>query len=198
MNDADVHIDRKDGGPVRRIQVMDAALRTFARYGYRKTSMDDIARAAGISRPGLYFHFPSKQDLFRAAATRALDLDLIAAQRALADRERPLRERLVTAFDHWTGRYIGPMTQDIPVVIDSNPDLLGPKVTDYPRRFAALISDALITSSPDGQQPVAREVARTLVSAATGIKHETNTREEFLDRLTRSVDLLLLALQPDL
>ncbi|MFD6726563.1 helix-turn-helix domain-containing protein, partial [Streptomyces sp. NPDC060131] len=39
----------------RRTMVLESAMATFARFGYRKTSMEEVARAAHISRPGLYF-----------------------------------------------------------------------------------------------------------------------------------------------
>jgi AcrR family transcriptional regulator len=186
----------------RREHVLDAALLSFARYGYRKASMDDVARAADISRPGLYFYFASKRDLFRAAVTHALDGDVAAAERALADTDRPLRDRLIEAFDHWTGRYVGPMTKDVAILIESHPDLLAPMATEYPIRFAKMVTDALadaITDAlpadlPAGGGAVASDVARTLLATASGIKHEASTREEFLAKMTVGVDLLLLAL----
>src|SRR3954452_2071051 len=93
----------------RRDAVLESALLTFARHGYRKTSMEEVARTARISRPGLYFLFASKQDLFRAAVTRALERDLTAVEEILADTGEPLRARLIGAFDRWAGRYVGPM-----------------------------------------------------------------------------------------
>src|SRR3954469_20119799 len=106
----------------RRKHVLTTALSTFARFGYRKTSMDDVARAADISRPGLYFLFTSKQNLFRAAVVRALDEDVEAARRALEDTGRPLRDRLIEAFDRWTGRYIGPMATEVAVLRETSPE----------------------------------------------------------------------------
>lgn len=167
----------------------------FARYGYRKTSMDDVARVAGISRPGLYFYFASKQDLFRAAVTRALDSDVAAAERALADTGRPLRDRIIEAFDHWTGRYVGPMTKEIAALIESSPDLLGPVPAEYSLRFAGLVTDALTAGVPAGRAAAASDVAQTLLSTANGIKHQVSTREEFLARMTTGASLLLLALE---
>jgi AcrR family transcriptional regulator len=178
----------------RREHVLEAALLTFARYGYRKTSMEDVARAADISRPGLYFYFSSKQDLFRAAVTHALDSDVAAAARCLADTSRPLRDRLIEAFDHWTGRYIGPMTKDVAILIENHPDLLSPITTEYPRRFATMVTDALSAGAPADHSAIAADVARTLLSTANGIKHEASTREEFLANLTIGIDLLLPAL----
>jgi AcrR family transcriptional regulator len=160
--------------------------------------MDDVARAAGISRPGLYFYFASKQDLFRATVTRALDGDVVAAaaaERALADTGRPLRDRLIEAFDHWTGRYVGPMARDIAIVIETNPDLLGPMAAEYSTRFATLVTDALTTGAPADRAGAASDVAQTLLSTANGIKHQVSSREAFLARMTTGVGLLLLALE---
>jgi AcrR family transcriptional regulator len=175
-------------------RVLESALLTFARYGYKKTSMEDVARAADISRPGLYFLFASKQNLFQAAVTRALDDDVDAAQRSLADTGRPLRDRLIEAFDWWTGRYIGPMAKEVAVLMETNPELLGPLVVDYPQRFAAMVTDAIAAGLPAGRAVIAEDVARTLLSTAGGIKHEVTTREEFVARMTVAVDLFLSAL----
>ena len=175
----------------RRERVLATALAIFARYGYRKTSMEDVARAADISRPGLYFLFTSKENLFRAAVTRALDQDVAAAKRSLDDAGRPLRDRLIEAFDRWTGRYIGPIARDAAVLMETNPEVLGRVVVDYPQRFAAMVTEAIAADTSSGSG----DVARTMLSAVSGIKHDAATREEFLERVTVAVDLLLTALR---
>lgn len=48
----------------RRQQVLDVACTVFANRGFHATSMDDIAAAAGVTKPVLYQHFPSKRALF--------------------------------------------------------------------------------------------------------------------------------------
>jgi AcrR family transcriptional regulator len=48
----------------RRQQVLDVACSVFADRGFHATSMDDIAAAAGVTKPVLYQHFPSKRSLF--------------------------------------------------------------------------------------------------------------------------------------
>lgn len=167
---------------------MESALETFARFGYRKTSMEEVARAARISRPGLYFLFSSKPELFRAAVTRALMLDVDAVEQCLAARERSLRARVVAAFDRWTGRYIGPGGGDIALVVADSPGLVGPIVEEAPQRFEDLVTGALTDAIPAGR---ARATARTLVSVSVGLKHQVATREEFRRRMTTAADLLL-------
>jgi len=48
----------------RRQQILDVACTVFANRGFHATSMDDIAAAAGVTKPVLYQHFPSKRGLF--------------------------------------------------------------------------------------------------------------------------------------
>jgi AcrR family transcriptional regulator len=50
----------------RREQILDVAVRVFAQNGYHSTSMNDVAEAAGVTKPVLYQHFDSKQDLYLA------------------------------------------------------------------------------------------------------------------------------------
>ncbi len=175
------------GDTDRRATVLDAALTTFARFGYRKTSMEEVARAAHISRPGLYFLFASKEELFRAAVTQALERDLAAVEHVLADTGRPLPERLVEAFDQWAGRYVGPLARDVPEVIEANPELLGEIVETAPRRFENLVTAAIAAKK---ERKTALAVARTMISASIGLKHQAPSREFFLERLKVAVDLL--------
>jgi len=150
--------------------------------------MEEVARAAHISRPGLYFLFASKDDLFRAAVTRSLEADIAAVERVLAVTDRPLPERLLDSFDRWAGRYIGPLTRDVTSVIEDNPDLLGTIVESTPRRFEELITAAIAAEQERAQS---HRVARTLISTSIGIKHQVDTRDAYLQRLDVAIDLLL-------
>lgn len=179
---------RKDGRPgsgARRDAVLDAALGTFSRFGYRKTSMDDVAADARISRPGLYFLFSSKVALFRAATERAIEQDLAAVERVLADSDRPLAERVVAAFDSWAGRYVGPM-RDVQSLVEGDPDLLGPVATAGPERFRQLLLGALADAPCDPQA-----VVQTLLSVSVGLKHQGVDRAEYVARIRTAVALVL-------
>lgn len=52
----------------KRARLLEAALAVFARYGFRRASMADIAAEAGVSRPALYLQFRSKQDVLCSLA----------------------------------------------------------------------------------------------------------------------------------
>lgn len=178
-------------GADRRDVVLTAALETFVRYGYRKTSMQEIAVAARISRPGLYFLFTSKQELFAAAVGRALDQDLRTTACSLSDEARPLQERLLDAFDTWTGRYLGAVGGELSAVAEAHRDVLGTAVVDAPRRFHALVIDAVVSARGPRDRATSEAIARTLISTAIGLKQQTTSRQTFRKNLGTAIALLL-------
>ena len=76
----------------RRQQLIGVALELFSRRSPDEVSIDEIASAAGISRPLVYHYFPGKLSLYEAALQRASD-DL--AGRFVEPREGPLGARLL-------------------------------------------------------------------------------------------------------
>ncbi|WP_210528236.1 TetR/AcrR family transcriptional regulator [Rubellimicrobium arenae] len=79
--------------PAKRDQILDGARQVFMDQGYDAASMNDICRAAGVSKGTIYVYFSNKEELFVALMARErdrlfLDLD------QLLDGDRPLRDRL--------------------------------------------------------------------------------------------------------
>lgn len=63
-------------------KILEAGLVLFARHGFPRTSMADIAREAGIARATLYLHFQDKSAVFEALANALVDRALAAAKAA--------------------------------------------------------------------------------------------------------------------
>ncbi|HYF90705.1 MAG TPA: TetR/AcrR family transcriptional regulator [Symbiobacteriaceae bacterium] len=59
----------KNPPPDRRREILDAALRVFSTKGYEASTNAEIAREAGVTAAALYYYFPSKAELFKAAIT---------------------------------------------------------------------------------------------------------------------------------
>ena len=71
----------------RRALLLSAALEVFTQAGYHQAAMDEIADRAGVSKPVLYQHFPSKLDLYLAVLDLHIDRLVFEIQRAIADRK---------------------------------------------------------------------------------------------------------------
>jgi AcrR family transcriptional regulator len=76
----------------RRSQLFDVALQLFAERGYRATTMDDIAEAAGVTKPLLYQHFSSKRALYLLLAESVAQEMLESITQASAAAEGPRQQ----------------------------------------------------------------------------------------------------------
>ncbi|ALC23585.1 TetR/AcrR family transcriptional regulator [Streptomyces pristinaespiralis] len=85
-------VRRRMGVEERRQQLIGVALELFSHRSPDDVSIDEIAAAAGISRPLVYHYFPGKQSLYEAALRRAADE---LAARFMEPREGPLGARLL-------------------------------------------------------------------------------------------------------
>ena len=65
-------------------RILQAAHHCFSHYGFQKTSMEDIAREAGVSRGSVYRHFPDKDSLFRAVSQQQAEAFLDEMQHRTA------------------------------------------------------------------------------------------------------------------
>ncbi len=81
----------------RRRQLLEVALDRFAAGGYHETSMEEIADAAGVTKPVLYQHFHSKQELFRELLD-AEGRDLLRDVEARAAAETHPYQRVLAGF----------------------------------------------------------------------------------------------------
>lgn len=86
MSTPDIRTDNKARLPrdERRAQLLAAALEVFTAAGYHSAAMDEIADRAGVSKPVLYQHFPSKLDLYLAVLDIHIDSLVFQIQKAIA------------------------------------------------------------------------------------------------------------------
>jgi AcrR family transcriptional regulator len=78
-------VRRRESSEIRRAQILEAALRCFGEKGYHVATMDDLARASGLSKGSLYWHFRSKEEVFLAAFDQVADETFAAWDRLLAE-----------------------------------------------------------------------------------------------------------------
>jgi len=79
-------------------RILDAAMRVFRRHGFRRSSIEQAAEEAGLTRQALYHHFNSKEALFRALIERLYENSLaaeIAAAKAAEEAGEELADILI-------------------------------------------------------------------------------------------------------
>jgi AcrR family transcriptional regulator len=176
--------------------VLAVALEVFGRYGFRKTSMEDVARSADISRQGLYLHFANKEELFRAAVRQELDTALDEVKRILNEQGIWLDRRVVAALDAWLGRYVGSMlASDIANMLENPAAQLRDVVEAASGEFDARLAEAIASGTTDNDRRrlgvTPAEVAAVLHTVGQGSKYLSGSREEFVTRATAATHLVL-------
>lgn len=96
--------------------ILEAALGVFAQRGLNTATMDDIARAAGLSKGGLYWHFKSKDDILVAILMQLFDQELGVLQALLGD-EGATAPRLRRLIAHGTADILQ-FEQIVPVMLE--------------------------------------------------------------------------------
>jgi AcrR family transcriptional regulator len=106
----------------RRDQLLDTAQQVFTEHGYGPSSMDDVADAAGVTKPVLYDHFGSKDGLLAAVIERSGQQMLDATTGAVRglDPETALRQGLI-AFFRYVDEHAGAWTLLIREVAPGTP-----------------------------------------------------------------------------
>ncbi len=84
----------------RRQQILEAARRCFIDSGYHPTRMDDIAKAANLSKGGVYFHFKSKQEVFASLVQEEFDTSIEFLERTTAGDE-PILMKMQAIGQHY-------------------------------------------------------------------------------------------------
>jgi AcrR family transcriptional regulator len=132
-----------------RAALVAAGRRLFGRAGFAATSVEDLAREAGVTTGALYHHFPTKAALFEAVF-ELVHLELMQASgEAAAGADAPM-ELLALGFEAFLDKVLEPDVQRI--VITDAPSVLGPaRFTELDERYAfAAIVAALDAAAKSG------------------------------------------------
>jgi TetR/AcrR family transcriptional regulator len=178
-------------------RILAAAYECFARHGLRKTTMHDIAAAAGMSRPAVYQYIRNKQDAFRRLAIGILDTAL-RESRAAASAGGTLTQRLDRVLAvrlDLTCR----LHRDSPHAIE----LIGANA-ELDRAFTANLIELLTATIADAASEVdlrlgegnAREVAELALALTRGLEADVaaGCGDKPRERLRNGIALLVAGL----
>lgn len=181
--------------PERRDHLLEAAFGVFLRYGFKKTSMQDVAAAAGISRQGLYLHFTTKDELFIATVEWTVQMILSEASTALAA-NTTLQNRLVNALTAWSGRFVGKVGPDATDLLETTHRLAGSIIKNVDAQFLETITTAIADSGladayrEQGVETDASGIAWTLLTTSHGFKTHSKTSAAFEAGVRHAVNLM--------
>lgn len=163
--------------PEQRAAILDAAFRRFARYGYRRTSLGDIAEEVGLSRPALYHYFRNKEDVFRALSQRINAGVVTAVAEAAQQPGLSIEDRLYAVLAARVGWAFDLLhaSEHGRELIDEKNRLCGPTSAETNARFAAVIAAVLERAAARGEIALDRlemspaEAAAFLVACLEGL-----------------------------
>lgn len=166
---------------------------TFARYGLRKTSMEDVAIALGVSRQALYNRHGSKGALIGWATKALIDTSLDDAIASINQPAKALAERLTDALDAWVGRHMAalhasPHGAEIVAMLQRDPP---EAVRAAERRLVAAMAEAIRFSGPGSAVARAGSMAQALCWTARGLVYAVPDHATFRRQLDHIVSAIV-------
>jgi AcrR family transcriptional regulator len=185
--------------------ILDATDRLIARYGYRKMTIDDLAKEVGIGKGSVYLHFPSKEEIALSHIDRVIDrlkgrmYSIAHGRSSVVDKLKAiLVERVTYRFDS-----VQNYTKSLDELLSS---LRAPLLERRKRYFAeeARILSDVVTEGQESNVFRAGDpfdIALTLVSATNSLLPyslsalELGDRKVVAQRAAKTADLLISGLK---
>lgn len=174
-------------------QILTAAYACFTRHGARRTTMEDIAREAGMSRPAVYQYVRNKEDAFRRLTERMLHGALAEARAAAAASVAPA-DRLTGVLEAKLGLALT-LWRDSPAhaaeLLGSDSRLSAELIEAYNEAMRGLLAEAAGDILPASEAP---EFAELLLAFTRGLEADLAHPGLATERLRRGVALLVAGL----
>ena len=178
-------------------KILEAAAAVFFRYGYQRTTMGDLAKAAGISRPALYLRFCNKERIFETVCRRFTTQILTEIRSGMTSLDTP-QEKLRFAFELWAVRPFILMA-DSPDAKDlANcgfafaEEAVNEGYAAFEAELLAILTSIHPSKSIPGTSPA--EIAHILASTARGFKASAHSAEELRGMIDGLLKIVLAAL----
>ena len=165
----------------KRESILSAAHAQFSRYGFRRTSMEDIAKETGVSRASLYSYFDNKEEIFRCLSAQLQERSLADAERHLAGAASAglgVSSRVQAALLARLAPFLEVVSHSAhgTEIYDENNRLCGDLVLASSERFRGMLTTALSAAARAGEIDLkgagltAPAAAELIHLAAAGLK----------------------------
>lgn len=194
MKDATQPITTRDA-------ILDATDRMLARYGYKKMTIDDLAKEVGIGKGSVYLHFESKQEIALSHIDRIVErlkASLYATAQSRSTPEKKLRkmliDRVMMRFDsvqHYTQSLNELLAQVRPKLLERRKRYF----EEEARTFGSVVAEGKAAGVFRVKDPI--ETGRTLIDATNALlpyslsAWELGERSEIEKKANNVADLLL-------
>src|SRR5260221_14083505 len=188
--------NRRAPGSPQREAILVAATAIFLRYGFKKTSMDDVARAAGVSRQGLYLYFDTKDLLFSESLQHLMSRLISNARAAAEDGSLSFRDRLLGAFEavHCSA-FHNASREDALELLQSSQSAAGALLVQSERDLmgiaAALLTEAGVADRWEQACITAAEPAEQLLMSAQGIETSVDDLAAYRERMLAALKIVM-------
>lgn len=165
----------------------------FASYGFRKTSMDDLAKAFGISRQALYKRHKSKDAVFRWMVQEIILMINSESEIILKNTQTPISERLLNVFDQTTGAFVDTLTTSPHGIemLDMLYELAAEDTEKSKQDLGQMIADALLRADLVKDAEHAENIAFTLSYASKGLMVASQNRDAYNEGMKRVITTLM-------
>ena len=163
--------------------IAQAAMQEFSKFGLRKTTMQDVAKAADISRQTLYNRVPNKDELLRLVANHYFSDNIQRCQAALAHTGQ-LEDALDILVEHFViepWRTIRAMPEAEEFELAST-GIIAEQVKLAVQQKASIIRDVMLrtVSAPAMSEQLAENLAQLFCATAAGIKSAADSEADLL------------------
>ena len=182
--------------PPRQAAILAAAVKVFFQFGYRKTSMEEVAAAAEVSRQTLYLQFRNKERLFRAALEYLTEQMLASIRRVADSQHGSVEETLMGIFEVLSGDSLAVSSRiniaELQAVARSQE---GTIVSRFETDVLSVIADILTRASTAAQWERhgigAQELAKHLIDTSTGVKSATEDASDYRRRMALAIRIIV-------
>ena len=186
---------RRAPGSPQREAILMAATATFLRYGFKKTSMDDVAQTAGVSRQGLYLYFETKDVLFREALQYLVSHMISTARSVAEDGNLSLRDRLLGVFEAVHGSAFQSASPEHAFeLLQSAQSADGALLVQLDRNLLAIVAALLAEGGAAHRWNEAgvtvAELSEQLLMSAKGIKASVDTLTAYRERMLTAIRIV--------
>jgi AcrR family transcriptional regulator len=169
------------------------ALGVFAQYGFRKTSVGDVASAVGLSRQSLYKKFGSKEELFQTIIEEYSEEVGLQALDILEDKTSVSKSRILRALDTIIGQHVDLMRNSVhgAELVQMGEQVMSAVGKGIMPQVMLKIADVILETHENRSKEQAEDDAFILYTLAKGLSLTVSNYTEYKSGITRATNRLL-------